>query len=55
MLYEVITDASIETEPSNVDLTKTSFPTVTKFYSDTPVKHYDDPAYYKRVLGNENA
>ncbi len=47
-------DASIETEPSNVDLTKTSFPTVTKFYSDTPVKHYDDPAYYKRVLGNEN-
>lgn len=38
----------------DVDLTKTSFPVIEKLFSDTPAKHYDDPAYYKRALGNEN-
>jgi len=39
---------------SGVDLTKTGFPKISKFFSDAPTKHLDDPAYYKRVLGNEN-
>lgn len=39
--------------PQDVDLTKTSFAKVDKVLSSTPNPVFDDPSYYKRVLGNE--
>jgi hypothetical protein len=40
--------------PYEVDLTTGSFAKIEKFYSDSPSQMYDDPAYYKKVLCNEN-
>lgn len=37
-----------------VDLTASSFTTITKLYEEQPSPVFDDPAYYKKVLGNEN-
>jgi hypothetical protein len=40
--------------PADVDLTASNFTHITKFLADRPSAILDDPAYYKRVLGNEN-
>jgi len=40
--------------PEDVDLTKTSFAEVDQTLSDVASNVFDDPAYYKKVLGNEN-
>lgn len=40
--------------PADVDLTDTSFQEITSFFSDQPTNTLADPAYYKKVLGNEN-
>ncbi len=40
--------------PADVDLTDTSFQEITNFFSDQPSNTLADPAYYKKVLGNEN-
>ncbi len=47
-------EASGAAESADVDLTKGSFPPIGKFLAETPAKHYDDPAYYKKALGGEN-
>ena len=39
---------------NSVDLTVRSFETITHFFEETPHTVFDDPAYYKKVLGNEN-
>lgn len=38
----------------DVDLTISSYSTVDKFFEEQPSKIYDDPSYYKKVLGKEN-
>ncbi len=40
--------------PEDVDLTRTSFTKIEKFLEDKPHEVFSDPAYYKKVLGNEN-
>lgn len=40
--------------PADVDLTATSFTKIEKFLNDKPTQILNDPAYYKKVLGNEN-
>ncbi len=40
--------------PHDVDLTASSFTKIEAFYNETPHRYFDDPAYYKKVLGNEN-
>lgn len=40
--------------PADVDLTTSNFTHITKFLSDKPSAVFDDPSYYKKVLGNEN-
>ncbi len=47
-------EASGDQDATSVDLTKSSFPVISKLFSDSPTKHLDDPAYYKKALGNEN-
>jgi len=40
--------------PEDVDLTESSFTKIEKFFADKPHAIFSDPAYYKKVLGNEN-
>jgi len=40
--------------PSDVDLTASTFTKIETFLSPKPHTVFDDPAYYKKVLGNEN-
>jgi hypothetical protein len=40
--------------PNDVDLSVSSFTKIENFYNSTPHKVFDDPSYYKKVLGNEN-
>lgn len=47
------TDSAPKKEAPSVDLTKTTFAPVTKFFNDQPSKIYSDPAYYKTSLSNE--
>lgn len=44
--------ATIEPEPSRVDLTVKSFPKIEKFYNDTPHAYFDSADFYKKVLKN---
>ncbi len=39
---------------ADVDLTASTFTKIDKFLNDTPHAVYDDPSYYKKVLGGEN-
>ena len=38
---------------ADVDLSRTEFAPITKYFEDTPTKVFDDPAYYKTTLGGE--
>ena len=57
---ETLFSASLEASgagpkgPSDVDLMVKTFATVNKYLSDKPHAIFDDPSYYKKVLGNEN-
>jgi hypothetical protein len=57
---ETLFSASLEASgagpkgPTDVDLMVKTFTRVEKFLSDKPHTVFDDPSYYKKVLGNEN-
>ena len=57
---EALFSASLEASgggpksPANVDLTASTFAQIAKFVSEKPNPVFNDPAYYKKVLGNEN-
>lgn len=40
--------------PQDVDLTASSFTKITAIFSDRPHAIFEDPSYYKKVLGGEN-
>jgi hypothetical protein len=45
---------SVPHGPTDVDLSVKSFVTISNFLEDKPHNIFNDPAYYKKVLGNEN-
>lgn len=46
-------DEREEVDAPEIDLTETSFPQITKRFSDTPITIFNDPNYYKSVLSSE--
>jgi hypothetical protein len=46
-------DDSEETGKQDIDLSKSSFPEVTKRFEPVPHKFFDDPGYYKAALSGE--
>ncbi len=53
-LFQVDGDDDAEiNESSEIDLTETAFPPITKHFADIPITVFDDPNYYKAVLAGE--